>query len=55
MNYATGHAINTKQLFMNFDVSKLKLSSKKCEELVGSRHKKNVAEKVFKACINLII
>ncbi len=55
MNYATGYALNTNELFLNFPVKKLKLTAKECEELIGNRHKEYIAKKVFKACVGLVL
>lgn len=32
MNYATGYALNTNELFLNFPNKKLKMTAKECEE-----------------------
>ena len=55
MNYATGYALNTNQIFNNFDTSKLKLTAKECEKLIGNRHKEVVAKQIFKACVGLVL
>lgn len=55
MNYATGHALNTNELFLNFPNKKLKLSRKKCEKLIGNDHKEFIAKQVFKACVKMVI
>lgn len=55
MNYATGHALNTNELFLNFPTKKLKMTGKECTELIGNRHKEEVAKQVFKACIGLVL
>jgi hypothetical protein len=31
MNYAVGHAFNMHEMFMNFDKSKLKMTSELCQ------------------------
>ena len=46
MNYATGHALNLDEIYMNFPLEKLKLNSKKCKELTGDVHKKELAKDV---------
>lgn len=55
MKYATGYALTVKDLFKNFDVRKLKLSAKECEQLVGNRHKERIAYQVFKYMVKLVL
>lgn len=55
MNYATGHALNISEIFSTFDVKKLDVSSKECEELIGERHKERLAQKIFKHAIDLVL
>lgn len=55
MNYAVGYAICLKELFKTFNFKKLKMSSKVCEKIIGSRHKEVLAEQVMKSCIKLVI
>ena len=55
MNYALGYAFNIHDMFANFDTSKLDLETKKCEELIGNRHKEVIAKKVFKYAVKLVI
>lgn len=55
MNYATGHALNAEELFLNFPTKKLKMTAKECEEIIGNRHKEKIAEDVFKACVSMVI
>lgn len=55
MNYATGHALNTSEIFSTFNVRKLKVSPKACEELIGERHKEKLAQKIFKHSIDLVL
>ena len=55
MNYATGHALNLDEIYMNFPLEKLKLNSKKCKEITGDVHRKELAKDVFKACIGMVI
>lgn len=55
MNYATGHALNTSEIFSTFNVKKLKVSSKACQELIGERHKEKLAQKIFKHSIDLVL
>lgn len=55
MNYATGHALNISEIFSTFNVRKLKVSPKACEELIGERHKEKLAQKIFKHSIDLVL
>ena len=55
MNYALGYAFNIHDMFANFDTSKLDSETKKCEELIGNRHKEVIAKKVFKYAVKLVI
>lgn len=55
MNYATGYALTVGNLFESFDVSRLKLSSKQCEKLLGNRHKERIVHDVFKYAVKLVI
>lgn len=55
MNYSLGYAFNLDDLFMNFDTSKLKLSSTECKNIIGDHHRKELAKKIFKECLKEII
>ncbi len=55
MNYATGYALNTNELFLNFPNKKLKMTAKECEEMIGNRHKEFIAKQVFKACVAMVL
>ena len=55
MNYSTGYAMNTNNLFIGFPTKKMKLSSKACEELIGNRHKEVIAKDIFKSSVGLIL
>ena len=55
MNYATGYALTTKDLFKSFDIRRLKLSAKECEKLLGNRHKERIVHEVFKYAVKLVI
>ena len=47
MNYALGHSLNAEELFGAFPKKKLKMSSKQCEAIVGSRCKELAVKKIF--------
>lgn len=55
MNYATGYAMNIHELFYSFPTKKMKMSAKACEELIGNRHKEEIAKKIFKSAINMVL
>lgn len=55
MNYAVGYAVCLKDLYKTFNFKKLKIPSKICEKIIGSRHKEILAEQVMKSCIKLVL
>lgn len=55
MNYATGYAMNIDELFLSFPTSKMTLTAKACEELIGNRHKEVIAKKIFKSAIDMVL
>lgn len=55
MNYALGHALNTEELFLNFNTSKLQLTSNECEELIGDKHRMKLAQRIFRKCVQLVV
>lgn len=55
MNYALGYSLGIKDLFVNFDIKRLKFSAKVCEKLVKNRHKEVIIDKIMKLCIKLVI
>lgn len=55
MNYATGYALTAGDLFKSFDLRRLKLTAKECEELIGNRHKEKIAQDVFKYAVKLVL
>lgn len=55
MRYATGHAFSTSDIFRFFNIKRLKCSAKLCEKLIGSRHKEDLAARVFCSAVRLII
>ena len=55
MNYATGYAMNTEDLFLSFPTKKMEMTAKACEELIGNRHKEVIAKKIFKSALNMVL
>mgnify|MGYP006376706547 CR=1 FL=1 len=53
--YALGHAFNLDHIFMNFDLSKLKMSNDLCEEITGDRHRDVLVKRIFRSCVYLIL
>lgn len=52
---ATGAAFNLSEIFMTFDMSKLKVSQKECIKLTHDTHKKSLVFKIFKDCVKLVL
>lgn len=55
MNYATGAAFNLAQLFMNFKLSRLKMTCNDCKAITGSYHREVYITTIFKYCFELVI
>lgn len=55
MNYATGYAMNIDELFLSFPTTKMELTAKACEDLIGNRHKEVIAKSIFKSALNMVI
>lgn len=55
MNYATGYAMNIDELFLSFPTTKMTMTAKACEDLIGNRHKEIVAKKIFKSALNMVL
>lgn len=55
MNYATGHAFNLSEMFDNFNIKKLKANYKLSKEICNSLSKKDLASKVFKESVKIIL
>ena len=56
MNFALGHAFNLKHLFENFDLKRLKISCKDCQDILGyTRHRDVLAAQIFKDSVKLVI
>jgi len=46
-NYAMGHAFSSHDLFMNFPVEKLKMSTEQCKEIYSDGNKRDLAASIF--------
>ena len=57
MNFikATGAAINTEELFLNYPTHELEMSSSECKELTGDAHRIKLAQRIFRESYKLII
>lgn len=55
MNYATGAAFNLREMFMNFNTKKMKMSCEECKQLTGDAHRDKLAQKIFKECYKLVL
>lgn len=55
MNYATGYAFNTKDLFANFPISKLKTSGEMCKKILGFIDRRALAIRIFLYAVKVIL
>lgn len=55
MKLALGYSLNIKDLFRFFKTSKLKLTAKKCEQILKNRHKEKIAQRVFIEAVKLVV
>lgn len=53
--YALGCAFNVPDLFDNFNFKKLKITCKKCVQLIGDRHRDILACQIFRECFYLVL
>ena len=51
MNYALGHAFNSTDLFNNFPVKKLKMTTQECVEQYPDGSKRDFAKSIFITCV----
>lgn len=54
-HFATGYALNARDLFKKFPTRSLEMTAQECMRLDGDRNKERVAEKVFKCALSLIL
>lgn len=54
-HYSLGCAFNTDQILMNFPYSKLKITCKECEVVIGNNHRNLLVKKIFTECLLTII
>ncbi len=55
MNYATGYAFNTDEIFENFPYDKLLVTCNDCNIVNGDFHKDKLVKRVFKDALKLIL
>lgn len=55
MNYATGYAFNTDEIFENFPYDKLLVTCSDCNIVNGDYHKDKLVKRVFKDALQLIL
>lgn len=55
MNFATGYAFNTKDLFANFPIKKMKISGEACKSLLGYLDKRALAIRIFLYTVKIIL
>lgn len=55
MNYATGYAFNTDEIFENFPYDKLLVTCSDCNIVNGDFHKDKLVKRVFKDALKLIL
>lgn len=55
MNYATGYAFNTDEIFENFPYEKLLVTCDDCNIVNGDYHKDRLVKRVFKDALYLIL
>lgn len=55
MNYAVGHAFTGRDIFMNFPVRKLKMSSEKCRKIYSDGSKRDLSEQIFIKALRMVV
>ena len=55
MNWSTGCAFSTDDLFMNFPYKKLQITCEQCKSITGDNHRDTLVKKVFKENLKLVL
>ena len=55
MNYSTGCAFNTDEMFMNFPYKKLKITCEDCKKINGNPHRDILVKQIFRECFIVVI
>lgn len=54
-NYAMGHAFSLHDIFMNFPVEKLKMTSDQCKETYSDGNKRDLAASIFAKSVQMVV
>lgn len=54
-NYAVGHAFTSHDLFFNFPVNKLNMTTQQCKEVYSDGNKRDLASQIFTRSVQLVI
>lgn len=54
-HYAIGHAFSSHDLFMNFPVEKLKMTTQQCKEIYSDGNKRDLAASIFIKSMQIVI
>ena len=55
MNYAVGHCVDSRDLFLNFPVEKLKITKKECIDIFPDGNKRDLAASIFITSFQMVI
>lgn len=55
MNFATGYAFNTKDIFANFPTKKMLISGEECKSLLGYLDRRALAVRIFLYAVKVIL
>lgn len=55
MNWSTGCAFSTDDLFMNFPYKKLQINCEQCKAITGNNHRDVLVKRVFKESLKLVL
>ena len=55
MNYAVGHSFQIKDIFQNFPVRKLKLTTEECRKLYPDGSKRDFAASIFMDSVEMVV
>lgn len=54
-NYAMGHAFSCHDLFMNFPVEKLKMTTEQCKDIYSDGSKRDLAASIFMKSVQMVV
>lgn len=55
MNFATGYAFGSKELFANFSIEKLLISKEVCKKVFNTVNKRTIAVRIFLYAVKIIL